>query len=129
MVYPQTPNTQLNRAYFQSSCNDNSEPIFKVFKWLMIECPFQINNPKRAYLFLYLLTNKILFLTQLIILFNLPAKGDSEPIFKVFKWFIIPKAHICFYICSQIKYYLKICIVFQLFISSIPIYVVHIYAT
>ena len=21
-----------NRAYFQSSCNDNSEPIFKVFK-------------------------------------------------------------------------------------------------
>ena len=25
----------------------------------MIECPFQINNPKRAYLFLYLLTNKI----------------------------------------------------------------------
>ena len=51
----------------------------------MIECPFQINNPKRAYLFLYLLTNKILFLTQLIILFNLPAKGDSEPIFKVFK--------------------------------------------
>ena len=46
----------------------------------MIECPFQINNPKRAYLFLYLLTNKILFLTQLIILFNLPAKGDSEPI-------------------------------------------------
>ena len=74
----------------------------------MIECPFQINNPKRAYLFLYLLTNKILFLTQLIILFNLPAKGDSEPIFKVFKWFIIPKVHICFYICSQIKYYLKI---------------------
>ena len=37
------------------------------------------------YLFLYLLTNKILFLTQLIILFNLPAKGNSEPIFKVFK--------------------------------------------
>ena len=76
----------------------------------MIECPFQINNPKRAYLFLYLLTNKILFLTQLIILFNLPAKGDSEPIFKVFKWLLIPKAHICFYICSQIhvKYYLKI---------------------
>ena len=32
------------------------------------------NNPKRAYLFLYLLTNKILFLTQLIILFNLPSK-------------------------------------------------------
>ena len=29
--------------------------------------------------------NKILFLTQLIILFNLPAKGDSESIFKVFK--------------------------------------------
>ena len=44
-----------------------------------------INNLKRAYLFLYLLTNKILFLTQLIILFNLPAKGNSEPIFKVFK--------------------------------------------
>ena len=57
--------------------------------------------------------------------------------------FIIPKAHICFYICSQIKYYLKknylyynfitlfleFANCFQLFISSIPIYVVHIYAT
>ena len=55
--------------------------------------------------------------------------------------FIIPKAHICFYICSQIKYYLKknylyyyfiilfleFANCFQLFISSIPIYVVHIY--
>ena len=28
---------------------------------------------------------------------------DSMSILK----FIIPKAHICFYICSQIKYYLK----------------------
>ena len=65
---------------------------------------------------------------------------DSMSILK----FIIPKAHICFYICSQIKYYLKKKIIyiiifiilflefancFQLFISSIPIYVVHIYAT
>ena len=31
MVYPQTPNTYL-KLYFQSSCNDNSKPIFKVFK-------------------------------------------------------------------------------------------------
>ena len=85
----------------------------------MIECPFQNNNPKRAYLFLYLLTNKILFLTQLIILFNLPAKGDSEPIFKVFILFILLFYYIIF----------RICIVFQLFISSIPVYVVHIYAT
>ena len=30
----------LYLSYFQSSCNDNSEPIFKVFKWLMIECLF-----------------------------------------------------------------------------------------
>ena len=49
-----------------------------------------INNLKRAYLFLYLLTNKILFLTQLIILFNLPAKGNSEP-----KLFIT--LTVCFY--------------------------------
>ena len=60
---------------------------------------------------------------------------DSMSILK----FIIPKAHICFYICSQIKYYLKknylyyyfiilfleFANCFQLFISSIPIYVVH----
>ena len=64
---------------------------------------------------------------------------DSMSILK----FIIPKAHICFYICSQTKYYFKKIIYiiillyyflefancFQLFISSIPIYVVHIYAT
>ena len=60
---------------------------------------------------------------------------DSMSILK----FIIPKAHICFYICSEIKYYLKknylyyyfiilfleFANCFQLFISSIPIYVVH----
>ena len=54
---------------------------------------------------------------------------DSMSILK----FIIPKAHICFYICSQIKYYLKkkylyyyfiilfleFANCFQLFISSI----------
>ena len=55
---------------------------------------------------------------------------DSMSILK----FIIPKAHICFYISSQIKYYLKknylyyyfiilfleFANCFQLFISSIP---------
>ena len=58
---------------------------------------------------------------------------DSMSILK----FIIPKAHICFYICSEIKYYLKknylyyyfiilfleFANCFQLFISSIPIYI------
>ena len=62
---------------------------------------------------------------------------DSMSILK----FIIPKAHICFYICSQIKYYLKknylyyyfiilfleFANCFQLFISSIPIYMWSIY--
>ena len=58
-----------------------------------------INNPKSAYLFLYLFTNKILFKNYIL--------------------FILLFYYIIF----------RICIVFQLFISSIPIYVVHIYAT
>ena len=59
----------------------------------------RIHNSKSVSLFLYLFTNKILF-----------------------------KNHILFIL---LFYYIifRICIVFQLFISSIPIYVVHIYAT
>ena len=50
------------------------------------------NNPKRVYLFLYLLTNKILFLTQLIILFNLPSKYLNDWWFNVHSKIHNPKS-------------------------------------
>ena len=62
--------------------------------WLNVHSKIIIpnNNPKRAYLFLYLLTNKILFLTQLIIFFNLPSKYLNDWWFNVHSKIHNPKS-------------------------------------